>query len=86
MMTVWKYTIPLEDKTVLSMPGRAEFLSARLIPGGVEVWAAVDVDSGKRNVAVHVVGTGHPAPPFGTWFATLYDGPFVWHLFVTYER
>lgn len=82
--TIWKFTFPVQDELVLSMPAGAEILHVEAQRGDVPcLWARVDSDAELEDRHFFLRGTGHPVEAdwrhVGTFM--LADGHFVGHLF-----
>jgi hypothetical protein len=60
--TIWKFQIPLEEKSEVEMPKDAEVLAVQMQGSQLCVWAAVDPNAEKVKRRFYVVGTGHPMP------------------------
>jgi hypothetical protein len=71
------------------MPGAAHYRAARAdhTTDLLEVWYEVQPGATPKLVTVQVFGTGHPIPETQQegidywWLDTVFDGPFVWHLY-----
>lgn len=84
--TVYKYEFPVGDTCYVTMP-----IGAKVISVGVQrerhicLWAVVNPEAETETRIFHVRGTGHPlrlAANNGSRFiGTVFDGPFVWHIF-----
>lgn len=85
MKVIWKFGLTPErgsDRCMLPLPCDREVLSVGSQDGGVVIWAAVDPDDSRYEVAQFVIaGTGEPLPT-GVRRGTVQmpDG-FVWHVF-----
>jgi len=87
-VTVWKFSIPIQDEFSLEMPTGAEFLHVAIQDGTPKMWMMVDPTANKKFYKFRLVGTGHPIKlfrPFGGLshlgtFMVL-DGKLVYHLF-----
>ena len=83
MVEVWKFPLTSGPGLVnIAMPVGHEILSVG-IQDGIMLWARVETTAEPQRVGFIVVGTGHPAPGFneGLFVGTVFDGPFVWHVF-----
>ena len=56
--------------------------------GVLTLWALVDTETepDADEVSIKIFGTGHPIPIYETrlsktFIETVFDGPFVWHIF-----
>ena len=87
MKCIFKYTLPITDETVISMPQGAEILSIQEQRGAVYIWAVVDPDAPMVDRHFIVKQTGHPMQtPVGDFIATfqIHFPPFrvlVFHVF-----
>lgn len=87
MIAIWKETINLEDLSdhlQFMWPQGSEVLSAAVqYPGQIAIWYRCEPNRAKRGRTIHVVGTGHLAPPLAKFIATviLSQGALVLHLF-----
>lgn len=88
MKTIWKYTLGPTYKQTLDVPrdfkivhvGAPSPTAATVM--GVCVWIEVDEAKDKVPVDFYIVGTGHQAPPTGTYRGTAIMGDkFVWHVY-----
>lgn len=51
-------------------------------PGWITLWVEVDPEAVEQNRTFFVVGTGHHIPErAGRFLGTVFDGPFVWHVY-----
>lgn len=80
---------------IVEMPVGARPLSAHLQPVGgwspeppswrstrITIWAEVDVDQKDLELRhFAVIGTGWQYPGARTFLGTIFDGPFIWHVF-----
>lgn len=81
-LTVWKFTVPLANQSVVSIPLPATILSAAAVgPRELALWAVVDPELPPLPHAFELRGTGHPLGRVGSHVATIQDPPYVWHLF-----
>lgn len=83
MKTIWKYTLDRVDLRWLEMPVGAKILHVAMQNGEVTIWAVVLPNAEREKRAFRVVGTGNPFPDADKWahIGTVFDGPFVWHVF-----
>lgn len=88
MKTIWKYQLPIDDDTSVSMPKDATIL--HLDEGDdyshLNIWAWVDTYSLDEVRDFTIVGTGHPADHITDhheYVATVVcrNLPLVWHVF-----
>lgn len=84
MRTIWKYPVPVQDRTVLRVPSDFDPLTVQVQGQSLCLWAAVDSDLPLAEVEVRVLGTGYPVPEDlgGEYYVgSVQDGVFVWHVF-----
>lgn len=83
-MTIWKYAIDRVDVRWLEMPIGARIIHVGMQNEQITLWAIVDPKADCEKRAIRVVGTGNPFPDASecTHLGTVFDGPFVWHVFV----
>jgi len=78
------------ENSILSLPEDFDVLKVDVSPNPPYqacLWALVDPDAPKKDYRIWIRGTGHDIDPelldnsvhIGTWF----NGPFVWHAFIT---
>lgn len=89
--TVWRFELPLRDRTVLHMPAGARPLSVGPHRGSqlygfppLDLWALVDPTGEPEPREFLVVGTGNPIPRDArTYIGTTHspDGTLIWHVF-----
>lgn len=86
--TIYKYRLVITDEQTVELPAMARILSVGLDPvHDICVWAMVEPDNRKEDVAFRVLGTGNPVPPKHkdfTFLGTVTKGRGVWHVF--YQR
>ena len=85
MLTIWKYTLPLEPEFKFSMPIGAEILYVGEQRNVGCIWVAIDneyVTQEDRSFRITGTGTKRPNPADYTYLGTyiLDNGMFVWHL------
>lgn len=83
MRTVYKYEVPIDDKTSFEAPIGAEILhiGPGSSTGSLYVWALVDTVQESERIGLIVAGTGHPLPDRrGKFLQTVIAPPFVWHV------
>ncbi len=87
-VTIWKYTLAVQDEQTISLPSGAQVLSVQTQGGVVCLWAMVDPAMPKVERMVYVRGTGHPismeiGPVDFVGTVQLFAGDLVWHVFVS---
>lgn len=92
---VWRFALPLTDRTILQMPRGARTLSVgpfRQSAGDgmyyenppLDLWALVHPEADLTPREFLVVGTGNPLPPdVRNYVGTTYShgGSLIWHVF-----
>ena len=94
MRTIWKYTLQIGGRQIISVPRRySEEISATLLwsnPVHVSVqdnqpvlWFDVDTDYPRVDVEILLIGTGQETPQDSEWkyVGTSVCDPFVWHIY-----
>jgi hypothetical protein len=61
--TIWKYPLPIEDRTVIDLPLFSKILSVGVQGGECFLWVLHDTHEPKRARTFRMVGTGHQFPP-----------------------
>lgn len=86
-MTIWKYTLHRVDIQEVAMPAFAKVLHVAMQSGEITLWAWVDSKQPRSPRVFAIVGTGNPAPDFesGIYHGSVFDTPFVWHIFEEQE-
>ena len=87
MKKVYRYTIIISEKQIVTMPRGAQFLSVIEQADSIQLYALVDPDAPEKPYEVFLRGTGIPIDDtylrycdfVGT--VKMRDG-FVWHIFV----
>jgi hypothetical protein len=87
---IFKYDLAVTGTQMIMMPRHAKVLSVQDQNGRLCVWAKVDphapADVRRRFV---IVGTGHNLPiemDSLTYLASVQQGAFVWHVFLSEEE
>jgi len=80
--TIWKFPLALEEEIVLKVPVGGITRHFGLDPQSeFAVWIEVDRTALRIDRKYAIVGTGHNLPNLYTYFGTLIEGKFVWHLY-----
>ena len=79
--TIWKYRLNRTDETIIDMPRGAIPRCAACKDGGWWVWVEVDIMLPHVPHRFQVVGTGHEKICGGTYVGTMFDVPYVWHVY-----
>ena len=80
---VWKYVVaPISQpgRYSISLPVGATLLRFDVQGDALCVWAQVDPDTFMAMRMFHVLATGQIFSE-GVWLATVFDGPYVWHIY-----
>lgn len=81
-MTVYKYTVPAEDRPVVRTHKGAELLCVAEQFGALCLWVRVDPSQPETMRGLRVAGTGHPdADGVYVGTALLAGGSLVLHVF-----
>jgi hypothetical protein len=83
--TIYKYPLIRRGTQAVMVPANCVILKVGVQDRDMFLWAMVETEAPMVPRTVHVVGTGHPVPPDLTnldFFDTIFDGPFVWHIFI----
>jgi len=87
MKRIWKYQIDLNSGSayaVILVPPQRVFRAAAMQGSGIiALWFEVDNDAvyQAEELNLHVYGTGHVILPTHFYLGTVFDGPFVWHVY-----
>jgi hypothetical protein len=83
MSTIWKYELNHDGMghINLAIPGPAKIIHFGHQRGQMCVWAEVEPGRPDQQVQLTIVGTGHDVPPNSKHHGTVFEGPFVWHLY-----
>ena len=82
--TIWKYPLPLTDRTLYQMPKGAEILCVQLQNNEPQLWASVNPSSDTETREIITVGTGNNVPAdVGRYIGTyqVHGGDFIFHVF-----
>jgi hypothetical protein len=84
--TIYKYPLQLADISKVEMDVSAEILKVES-QGAIMIWTLVDSDpdgtAKTKDAWFRIAGTGHKIHPVTAkkHLATVFNGPFVWHIF-----
>lgn len=84
MISIYKYTLLIEDKQVIRTRKGAEFLTVQFQNGMLCTWTKVDLNQPEADFELLTVGTGMLLPELeGKHIGTyqLADGAIVFHVF-----
>lgn len=79
--TVYKYPAPIGE---VQLPDIATIVHVGMQNGVITVWAEVPLfppTPAWEQRSYKIYGTGQPIPDNAVHVTTLFDGPFVWHLY-----
>ena len=87
MNTIYKHAVELTDRQEILVPGFVRCLKVEMQNGKPCIWTEVDLKRQDEFFAlwVYVVGTGHLIPESTEYLGTVFDGSFVWHIFVNQQ-
>ncbi len=66
----------------IEMPDSAKILKVAYQDNDLKMWVLVDVNIPKREYYVEIFGTGWDVETDGKYIDTVFDGEFVWHIFI----
>lgn len=82
MIAVYKYEFAVANEVDVEMPSGAEVVAVgSQDTNHICLWAIVDTDKPVTTRKFQVCGTGHPLDSVGPYIGTVFDGPYVWHVF-----
>lgn len=82
MRTIHKYSININEETILSLPANVEILSAGLDGRGhPSMWALLNPNDPTEKKTFVVKGTGSTIENNLWYVKTFKQTPFIWHLF-----
>ena len=85
MKTIFKYKLNLGLTTIKTFQG-VQWIKAKCIRGEIYLWGIVISDFMEIEKEIVIIGTGHPIPVKMGYIDTVFDDPFVWHIFETFEQ
>lgn len=77
-MKIYKYLVV---DTHAEMPIGAKIRKVAWQDKMLTIWAEVDPSERHERRCIVFFGTGCDAPSEGTYLDTVFEGPFVWHLY-----
>jgi hypothetical protein len=82
MSRMLKYRISAnQDQTTISIRAGADIRAVGVqLPREVCLWAEVPDDTPVQARTFTIIGTGDDVPA-GAYVGTVFDGPFVWHIY-----
>lgn len=82
MLTIWKYSIPIDDFIAVSMPEGAQVLTVQMQRDTPCIWALVDTEAPLVTCMFRLFGTGNPiSGDAGEYVGTFQMLGLVFHLF-----
>ena len=82
MKTIYKYSFEIEDSFSLILPYGFEILKVDIQNSVPCFWALIDDKNEVVNVDFKIFGTGFSIKDDNLKYSgTIYQGPYVWHLF-----
>ena len=85
MRTIWKFEV--NPPGLIEMPKGSIILHAAFQNKALKVWVLVDPVQNRVTRKINVYGTGHNIPEgAGKFISTVFEGPFVWHIFAGEEK
>ena len=85
MRTIYKYSAKIETYIEIKANGFVRILKIGIQNSGeLTIWCEVAMDTINEATTLRfkVVGTGCPLENHGAYVDTVFDGPFVWHVFM----
>ena len=82
MKTIYKYPLNATGDQFIHIYEGHEILHVGIQNDEICLWALVDVEKPLIKRIIHIFGTGHDcASQLQHYLGTVFQGPFVWHLF-----
>lgn len=81
---IHKQALAIQDRTEILVPRGSQILKVAMQDGRLTVWYRFNdrMDDRRDRMLFRIVGTGHPHDASsGTYIDSVFDGPFVWHVF-----
>lgn len=90
MKTIYKYHLQLDSKIAVQMPEDAHILKIAFqgdpYNGDLFLWALIDTVKPMKDYHLTMYGTGHPfSVNNSVYLDTVFQGSFVWHIFLDKE-
>ena len=80
--TIYKFLIPIEDYTELSLPTGSIPRAVAALYDNIAVWVELDPTLPLIPYRFSVYGTGHRIHADNeTYVGTVFDGKYVWHVY-----
>lgn len=82
MITLYKYSLNMSE-TSIKMPRAAIVRYVGTDSDGMmSLWAEVDTDNDLVTRLFHILGTGHPFPPYWLYVGSfMHLNVFMWHVY-----
>jgi hypothetical protein len=79
---VYKFALAIEVETQVCLDVGAHVVHVGMQNGELMLWAELDTHALTKPPRVYrVFGTGHEIPDMWMHVGTVFDGPFVWHVY-----
>ena len=80
---IYKYPLQLRKEQKLPLPQAANVINVGVQDGTITLWAMVDTDAPSEEITIRIYGTGQEIDPNLVLYplGTVFDGPYVWHVF-----
>lgn len=81
MKTIYKYRI--SNEMPVELPIGAKFLHLGMQNNQIIAWFEIRPQNHSEQRVFKVYGTGHKITSSAPYLGTVFDGPFVWHIYET---
>lgn len=81
MKVIWKFLTNASHEKIMAKEGGI-VRKVSLAQGFIRLWIEVDKDANDAPFRVTIVGTGQKVPEDMTYIDTVFEPPFVWHIYV----
>jgi len=83
MKTIYKWTLAVIGKQVLSLPKGTKFLDVQMQGGMPQLWGLCNPENEKEDRTILMFGTGNPVKDEGEYIGTfqMEEGALVFHVF-----
>lgn len=82
MQSVYKYIVPLNGLTQIEVQGFLRWAACSMQNNQPTVWAVCDLRRSEwHKITLSVHGTGKTVMTDSQFVGTVFDDPFVWHIF-----
>lgn len=88
MRAIYKFEIERISESYIEIPGLCGVLKVGFQKDKLFVWAEVDLDKQDEydEVFVQIKGTGEAYTTEAIYVETVFEGPYVWHIFLYSSR